>query len=65
MASININTNVASYNGRGGTEYIYSKAMESTKGQQPTSNSIKVDIAKNKRQGPVSLLNLTRQKQPF
>ena len=57
---MNINTNAASYNGRGGTEYICNKAMESIKGRWPISNSIEADIARNKRQGPTPLLNFTR-----
>ena len=62
---MNINTNATSYNGRGGMEYIYNKAIKSARGQQPTSNSIKADMAGNKKQGSVSLLNLIRQEQPF
>ena len=49
MALINASTNIASYNGRGGTEYICSKAIESTRGRWPTSNSIEADMAKNKK----------------
>ena len=49
MALINANTNIASYNGRSGTEYIYSKAIESAKGQWPISNSVEADMAENKK----------------
>ena len=38
-----------SYNGRGGTKYIYSKAMESARGRWPISDSIEADIARNKK----------------
>ena len=49
MALINTNTNTASYNKRGGIEYIYSKAIKSIKGQWPISNSMEADIARNKK----------------
>jgi len=46
---MNANTNAASYNRRGGTEDIYSKAIESAKGRRPTSDSVEADMASNKR----------------
>ena len=49
MALINANTNIASYNGRGRMEYIYSKAIESARGQWPISNGVEADIARNKK----------------
>jgi hypothetical protein len=49
MALTNANTNTASYNRRGRTEDICSKAIESARGRRPTSNSVEVDIAGNKR----------------
>ena len=57
---MNTNTNAASYNGRGGTEDICSKAIESVRERWPTSDGIEAGMAGNKRQGPAPLLDLTR-----